>query len=65
MNYYDFSVEYNGKTYSGRYRVSNKMLYVTSAYGDKSTQIGSLNAEFLAKRLLRELLQSNASRQDT
>lgn len=55
----EITIEINGKSYSGRYEVNRKVLTLSSSYGTKSTQLGSLPAETLAKMLLREIIGEN------
>ncbi len=49
--------EFDGKTYQGNYWIAGKILVVSTARGGKSTQVGVLPAEALAKRLLQEMAQ--------
>ncbi len=56
---YEISVEVNGKIYKGTYEVRSKMIFVSSAYGSKTTQIGGMPQEALAKMLLREILRES------
>lgn len=55
----EITIDINGKSYSGRYEVKRKVLTLSSSYGTKSTQLGSLPAETLAKMLLGELVREN------
>ncbi|MCY1369854.1 hypothetical protein D9M68_977530 [compost metagenome] len=50
------SIELNGRTYSGRYRVEKGIITVSTMSGSKSTQLGRLPEEALARMLLRELV---------
>ena len=50
------SVEYKGKAYSGTYTVEGGLVYVSSAHGSKATQQGNSPAEWIARRLLLELV---------
>jgi hypothetical protein len=51
----DVTIEYIGKTVTGRYNVSGKTVTVVSWNGSKTDQLGTFPAEKLAKMLLREL----------
>ena len=51
------SVEIDGKTYTGRYSVSGKVVSVSGAFGSKSTQVGNSPADVVARMLLRELVR--------
>ena len=55
------AIEKDGKTYRGSYRVSRGILTVTSLYGEKSTQVGGLAPEVLARILLLELVDAGAA----
>lgn len=55
-------VTVGGVKHTGQYWVDRKILTVSSEFGPKSTQVGSLPPDFLAKQLLRELVQSGAVR---
>jgi hypothetical protein len=49
---------YKGRLYTASYKTQDGMVTVRSALnGDKSTQLGALAADWLAKRMLRELLE--------
>lgn len=50
-------VEFEGKTYRVTYSVANRMVTVRTAFDSKSTQVGALPPEFLAKTMARELLE--------
>lgn len=50
------SVELNGKTYNGTYTVARGMITVTSVWGTKTTQVGNMPVEMLAKMLLSEIV---------
>ena len=52
------SCEIDGKTHQGNYWVAGKILVVSTAKGGKSTQLGDMSAEALAKRLLQELAKA-------
>ena len=51
-------IEVNGKEYRGSYRVEGRpsLVYLTSDYGNKATQLGDSPAEMIARLLLHELV---------
>ncbi len=49
--------EINGKIFRGNYWIAGKILVVSTAKGGKSTQLGSMPAEALAKKLLLKLAE--------
>ncbi len=51
------AIEVNGKTHMAFYVVAKKIITVSTGLGSKSTQLGSLPPEHLARILLRELIQ--------
>jgi hypothetical protein len=51
----DVTIEFLGKTVTGRYNVSERLVTVVSWNGSKTDQMGTFSAEKLAKMLLREL----------
>ncbi len=55
----EISIEIDGKKYSGSYFVRGKILTLRSMLGQKSTQLGGMPAEGLARLLLRELITEN------
>jgi len=55
--YHDISLEENGKTHRARYTVSSDFVTVTWAFGQKSAMARASGAEFIARLLLRELVQ--------
>ena len=52
---YSVTCEIDGKLRRGTYRVAGKILTVSTGLGGKSTQVGAMPAEFLAKQLLEQL----------
>lgn len=50
------TVEENGVTYTGHYRVEGGVVTVTTSLGSKSTQIGGSSAEAVAYVLLYDLI---------
>jgi hypothetical protein len=59
MNGNEISVEINGKIYRGSCSIRGRVITVSSAYGQKSTQIGNSHPDVLAKMLLRELVRDS------
>jgi hypothetical protein len=59
------SVDIDGKTYEGHFEVSGGVLTVTTAYGQKATQLGQILPTVLAATLLRELVQEQKGRKDS
>lgn len=57
----EINMSINGKPYSGRFEVSGGVVTVRSAYGRKSTQVGSLPAVKVAELLLSELVHAALS----
>ncbi len=55
---FEVGIEVNGKEYRGSYRVEGRppLVYLTSDYGNKATQMGDSPAEMIARRLLHELV---------
>lgn len=51
------TVESEGKTYTASYNVSKGVITVSTGLDSKSTQVGGLPPEHLAKLLLRELIR--------
>ena len=49
------TVEFSGHPVSGSYTVEDGIVKVKTPYGEKATQIGSFNSEWVARRLLEEL----------
>lgn len=52
---FPIACEVEGKAYRGKYWIAGKIMTVSTGLGGKSRQIGSVNPEDLAKRLLGEL----------
>jgi hypothetical protein len=50
------TIERDGKTYSGHFRVDGGTLIVTTAAGRKSSPLGQASPEVLARVLLREMV---------
>ena len=56
---FEVTIDINGQAYSGYYTLTGgkvPMITVDSEYGSKSTQLGGMPPERLAKTLLRELV---------
>ena len=55
---FEVSIEVNGKEYRGSYRVEGPepLVYLTSNYGNKTTQLGGSPADMIARLLLHELV---------
>jgi hypothetical protein len=49
------TVEISGHPLSGSYAVEDGIVKVKTPYGEKATQVGSFNSEWVARRLLEEL----------
>jgi hypothetical protein len=49
------TAECDGKTIKGSYRKIGNMVTVKTLHGSKTTQLGGLTPDYLAKMLLREL----------
>ena len=54
----ELTVEVNGKTYNGHYRVEKGVITVSTLYSSKSTQLGNSPAELIARILLREMAET-------
>jgi hypothetical protein len=49
---------HKGRLYTASYKIHDGMVTLRSAlHGEKSAQLGALSADWLAKRMLRELLE--------
>ena len=51
------TAEFSGHPLSGSYAIEDGMVKVKTPYGEKATQIGSFNPEWVARRLLEELAE--------
>jgi len=49
------TAEFSGHPLSGSYAIEDGMVKVKTPHGQKATQIGSFNPEWLARRLLQKL----------
>jgi hypothetical protein len=59
---YPIEVEFDGKTHSASYTVASKMVHLSTPYGSKSTQVGGLPAETVARMLFLGLLRDAKSK---
>jgi hypothetical protein len=50
-------IDFEGKTYRASYSVTGDVVMVRAAYGTKSTQVGGLSAEQVARLLAMELIR--------
>jgi len=50
------TVEISGHSVGGSYVVEDGIVKVKTQYGEKATRIGSFNSEWVARRLLEELI---------
>ena len=55
-------VEFEGKVYSAVYVVSSGTITVKAEYGSLTTHGGGPNVKFMARQLLREILEGAKSR---
>ena len=51
------TAEFSGHPLSGSYAIEDGMVKVKTPHGEKTTQIGSFNPEWVARRLLQELAE--------
>jgi len=51
------TAEFGDHPLSGSYAIEDGMVKVKTLHGEKATQIGSFNAEWVARRLLEELAE--------
>lgn len=58
----EVSVEIDGSTYLGTFRVESKVVIVAAAFGSGSTHLGSLSAEHVARLLLRDIVAGAKAR---
>jgi len=49
------AVEFSGRSLSGSYAVEDGIVKVKTPHGEKMTQIGPFNSEWVARRLLEDL----------
>jgi hypothetical protein len=55
---HSFTIEVDGQSYKGTYWVAGKILTVATGLGGKSKQVGTMEPEELAKKLLLELVEA-------
>jgi hypothetical protein len=55
------TAEFGGHPLSGSYAIEDGMVKVKTPYGEKATQIGSFNPEWVARRLLEELAEEGTA----
>lgn len=53
------TIERDGKTFEGRCKLDGKLITVRSGYGTKTTQVGGLPPDVLAKQLLGEMVRAD------
>ena len=53
---HELTIRRDGKLIKGKYRCENGMIHVSSAFGQKSTRLGAIPPEVLARIILPELL---------
>jgi hypothetical protein len=58
------TVEISGHLLSGSYAVEDGIVKVKTLYGEKATQIGPFNSEWVARRLLEELAAEGKRRRE-
>lgn len=58
LQFVNFSIEYEGKTYNAFYYVQGAIITVQTARGQQSTQLGGLRLKVLAKMLLEQLIRT-------
>jgi hypothetical protein len=51
------TAEFSGHPLSGSYAIEDGMVKVKTPHGEKATQVGSFNPEWVARRLLQELAE--------
>ena len=61
----EIMVEIDGKTHSGRVEVSPGRVTVSTAYGNKTAQIGGSPVENVARTLLRAIVLAEKLRRDS
>ena len=55
------TAEFSGRPLSGSYAIEDGMVKVKTPHGEKATQIGSFNPEWVARRLLEELAEEGTA----
>jgi len=59
---FNVSVDVSGTVHHATYSVSSKVVVVQSPYGSRSTQVGGLSADAVARVLLREIVEGAKAR---
>jgi hypothetical protein len=49
------TIEISGRPLTGSYALEDGIVKVKTRYGEKATQVGAFNSEWVARRLLEEL----------
>lgn len=62
--WHQITIEFSGHQLSGSYAVEDGMVKVKTPYGEKATQVGSFNSEWVARRLLEELAAEGKRRRE-
>jgi hypothetical protein len=62
--WHQVTVEISGHPVSGSYTVEDGIVKVKTLYGEKATQVGSFNSEWVARRLLEELAAEGKRRKE-
>ena len=55
------TAEFSGHPFSGSYAIEDGMVKVKTVHGEKATQIGPFNTEWVARRLLEELAEEGTA----
>jgi hypothetical protein len=63
--WHHITVEFSGHPFSGSYTVEGGMVKVKTPHGEKETQVGTFNSEWVARRLLEELVVEGKRRKKT
>lgn len=53
------NINHKDKNYQGNYKIEDGLVSVTYDFFNKKAQLGNLNSEVLAKRILREIIDDN------
>ena len=62
MSGHAIHIKLDGRTYAGTYVIDRKMLTVSTTYGRKTSEVGKLQHDTLAKQLLEELVREEKAR---
>lgn len=55
--WHQITAEFSGRPLSGSYAIQDGMVKVKTPRGEKATQIGAFNPDWVARRLLQELAE--------